>query len=51
MRNSILLYVILIVCILAAGCTSKEMAPEPMKMSTAPRCLAPAYTCRNAHIG
>lgn len=36
MRNSIPLYVILIVCILVAGCASKEMAPEPMKMSTAP---------------
>lgn len=47
MRNSILLYVILIVCILAAGCASKEMAPEPMKMSTAPAVsllLTPAET-------
>ena len=47
MRNSILLYVILIVCILAAGCASKEMAPVPMKMSTAPAVsllLTPAET-------
>ena len=36
MRNSIPLYVILIVCILAAGCASKEMAPESVEMSTAP---------------
>ena len=36
MKNSILLYVILIVCILAAGCASKEMAPESVEMSTAP---------------
>ena len=36
MRNSILLCVILIVCILAAGCTSKEIAPKPVEMSTAP---------------
>ncbi len=47
MRNSIPLYVILIVCILATGCASKEMAPEPMKMSTAPAVsllLTPAET-------
>ena len=36
MRNSILMSAILIVCVLVAGCASKEMAPEPMKMSTAP---------------
>ncbi len=36
MRNFIPLYVILIVCILAAGCASKEMAPKPVEMSTAP---------------
>lgn len=47
MRNSISLYIILIVCILVAGCASKEMAPEPMKMSTAPAVsllLTPAET-------
>ena len=36
MRISISISAILTICILAAGCTSKEMAPEPMKMSTAP---------------
>ena len=47
MRSSIPLYVVLIVCILAAGCASKEMAPEPMKRSTAPAIsllLTPAET-------
>lgn len=36
MKNFIPLYVILMVWILAAGCASKEMAPEPVKMATAP---------------
>lgn len=36
MRNSISMSAILIVCVLVAGCASKEMAPEPVKMSTAP---------------
>ena len=36
MRNSIPLYFILVVCIFAAGCASKEMAPESVEMSTAP---------------
>ena len=36
MKNFIPLYVILTVCILAAGCASKEMAPEPVKMAAAP---------------
>ena len=36
MRNSISMSAILIICVLVAGCASKEMAPEPMKMSTAP---------------
>lgn len=47
MKNFIPLYVILMVCILAAGCATKEMAPEPMEMSTAPAVsllLTPAET-------
>ncbi len=36
MRIPISMSVILIVCVLAAGCASKEMAPEPVEMSTAP---------------
>ena len=36
MRNSISMFAILIVCVLAAGCASKEMAPEPVEMNTAP---------------
>ncbi len=36
MRNSTLIYTVLIVCFLAAGCASKKIAPEPMEMSTAP---------------
>lgn len=36
MKNSIPIYAVLIVCVLAAGCASKEIAPEPVEMSTAP---------------
>ena len=36
MRNAISIYAILIMCLLVVGCASKEMAPEPVKMSTAP---------------
>ena len=36
MRNSIPIYAILIACLLVAGCASKEITPEPVKMSTAP---------------
>ena len=36
MRNSFPIYAVLIVCLLVIGCASKEMAPEPVKMSTAP---------------
>ena len=36
MRISISMYAILIVCVLAAGCASKEMVPKPVEMSTAP---------------
>ena len=36
MRNSIPIYVILIVCLLTVGCASKEMAPEPVKPPTLP---------------
>ena len=36
MRNAIPIYAVLIVCLLVAGCASKEMAPEPVEMSTAP---------------
>ena len=36
MRSPISMFAILIICVLVAGCASKEMAPEPMKMSTAP---------------
>ena len=36
MRNSIPIYAVLIVCVLVAGCASKEIAPEPVEMSTAP---------------
>ena len=36
MRNSIPIYAVLIIIVLAAGCASKEMAPEPIEMSTAP---------------
>lgn len=47
MRISISMSAILIACVLVAGCASKEMAPEPMKMSTAPAVsllLTPAET-------
>ena len=47
MRSFIPLYVILMVCLLAAGCASKEMAPKPVEMSTAPvvsLLLTPAET-------
>ena len=47
MRNFSPLYVILMVCILAAGCASKETAPKPVEMSTAPAAsllLTPAET-------
>lgn len=36
MKTSMPIYAILIVCLLALGCASKEMAPEPVKMSAAP---------------
>ena len=36
MRNSIPIYAILIACLLVAGCASKEITPEPVKMSAAP---------------
>ncbi len=36
MRNAIPIYAVLIVCLCVAGCASKEMAPEPVEMSTAP---------------
>ena len=36
MRNSISIYVVMIVGLLIVGCASKEMAPEPVEMSTAP---------------
>ncbi len=36
MKNSIPIYAILIVGILAIGCAGKEMTPEPVEMSTAP---------------
>ena len=36
MRNFISIYAVLIVCLLATGCGSKEIAPEPVEMSTAP---------------
>ena len=36
MRISISMSAILIVCVLAAGCASKEMAPKAVEMSTAP---------------
>ena len=36
MRISISMSAILIVCVLVAGCASKEIAPEPVEMSTAP---------------
>ncbi|MYB02429.1 hypothetical protein F4X90_22540 [Candidatus Poribacteria bacterium] len=36
MRFSISMSAILIVCLLAAGCASKEMAPKPLEMNTAP---------------
>ena len=35
MRIPISMSAILIICVLIAGCASKEMAPEPVKMSTA----------------
>ena len=47
MRNAIPIYAVLIVCLLVAGCASKEMAPEPVEMSTAPAVsllLTPAET-------
>ena len=36
MRIPISMPIILIACVLVAGCASKEMAPEPVEMSTAP---------------
>ncbi|MCY3740887.1 MAG: hypothetical protein OXH00_07695 [Candidatus Poribacteria bacterium] len=36
MRISISMSAILIVCLLAAGCASKEMVPKPLEMNTAP---------------
>ena len=36
MRISISISAILIVCLLVAGCASKEMAPKPLEMNTAP---------------
>ena len=36
MRISISMSAVLIVCVLVAGCASKEMAPKPVEMSTAP---------------
>ena len=36
MRNFIPIYAFLFVCLLVVGCASKEMTPEPVKMSTAP---------------
>ena len=36
MKNFILLYVLLMVCILTAGCASKETAPAPVEINTAP---------------
>ena len=36
MRISISMSAILIVCVLVAGCGSKEIAPEPVEMNTAP---------------
>ena len=36
MRNSIPIYAVLIVCVLVAGCASKEIAPAPVELSTAP---------------
>lgn len=47
MKNFIPFYVILMVCILAAGCARKEMVPEPAKVSAAPAVsllLTPAET-------
>ena len=36
MRNSIPIYAVLVVCVLAAGCASKEIAPEPVEISMTP---------------
>ncbi len=36
MKYSIPIYAVLIVCLLAVGCASKEMTPEPVKMPTTP---------------
>jgi hypothetical protein len=36
MRISLSMFAILILCVLAAGCGSKEMAPEPVEVNTAP---------------
>ena len=36
MKNYIPIYAILIACLLVAGCATKEIAPEPPKMSAAP---------------
>ena len=47
MKNLIPLCIILMVCILTAGCASKEMAPEPVKTPPAPAVsllLTPAET-------
>ena len=47
MRNSFPIYAVLIIIVLAAGCASKEMAPEPVEMSTTPAVsllLTPAET-------
>ena len=35
-RKSCLIYAILIVCLFVVGCASKEVAPKPVEMSTAP---------------
>ena len=47
MRTAIPIYLILIACLLAFGCASKEMEPAPVKVSTAPAVsllLTPAET-------
>lgn len=47
MRIPISMSAILIICVLVAGCASKEMAPKPIEMSTAPAVsllLTPAET-------
>ena len=47
MRIPISMPIVLIACVLAAGCASKEMAPKPIEMNTAPAVsllLTPAET-------